>query len=64
MIEELEDCSVLSGERISEWTSRDPALARVHEYLLRGWPWDDKSPDLAADRVRTDELSVQDGCVL
>ena len=22
-------------------------LAHVHEYLLRGWPSDDKSPDLA-----------------
>ena len=64
MIEELEDCSVLSGEKISEWTSRDPVLARVHEYLLRGWRWDDKRPDLAAYRVWKDELSVQDGCVL
>ena len=63
MIEELEDCSVLSAE-ISEWTRRDPVLAHVHEYPLRGWPSDDKSPDLAAYRVQKDELSVQDGCVL
>ena len=48
MIEELEDCSVFSAEKISEWTRRDPVLAHVHEYLMCGWPSDDKSPDLAA----------------
>ena len=64
MIEELKDCSVLSAEKISEWTRHGPVLAYVHEYLLRGWPSDDKSPDLAAYRVRKDELSVQDGCVI
>ena len=31
MIEELEDCSVLSAEKINEWTRRDPVLAHVHE---------------------------------
>ena len=56
MIEELKDCSVLSAEKISEWTRHGPVLAYVHEYLLRGWPSDDKSPDFAAYRVRKDEL--------
>ena len=64
MIEELKDCSVLSAEKISEWIRHGPVLAYVHEYLLRGWPSDDKSPDLAAYRVRKDELSVQGGCVI
>ena len=65
MTEELEDCSVFLAKKISEWTRRDHVLAHVHEYLLRRWPSDDKSPDLAAYRVRKDgRLSVQDGCVL
>ena len=48
MIEQFEDCSVLSAEKISEWTRRDPVLAHMHEYLLRGWPSNNKNPDLAA----------------
>ena len=36
----------------------------MHEYLLRGWPSNNKNPDLAAYCVRKDELSVYDGCVL
>ena len=64
MIEELKDCSVLSAEKISEWTRHGPVLAYVHEYFPRGWPSDDKSPDLAAYLVRKDELSAQDGCVI
>jgi len=34
IIEEMENCSVLSAEKISEWTRYDPVLAHVHEYLL------------------------------
>ena len=64
MIEELKDCSVFSAEKISEWTRHGPVLAYVHEYFPRGWPSDDKSPDLAAYRVRKDEMSVQGGCVI
>ena len=30
----MENCSVLSAEKISEWTRYDPVLAHVHEYLL------------------------------
>ena len=64
MIEELADCSMLSAKKISEWTRRDPVLAHVHEFLLRGWPSNDNATNYAAYRVRKDELSVQDGCVL
>ena len=38
MIEELENCPMLSAQKVGEWTRRDPVLAHVHEYLLRGWP--------------------------
>jgi transposase InsO family protein len=64
LIDELEDCSVLSARQIRDWTRRDPVLAHVHDYLLRGWPQQDRSPELNPYRIRKDELSVQDGCVL
>ena len=52
MIEEVGNYSVLSAKKITEWTRRDPILAHVHEYLLRGWPSENKDPDLVAYRVR------------
>ena len=63
MFEELEDCSMLTSEQISEWTRKDPVVANVHEYILRGWPAEESNPELAAYRVRKNQLSVQDGCV-
>ena len=51
MIEKLEDCSVLSAEKISEWNRHCPVLTHVHECLLCGWPSDDKAPDFAAHCV-------------
>lgn len=46
------------------WTRRDPVMAHVHEYLLRGWPSEESSPELAVYRTRKIELSVQGGCIL
>ena len=37
LLEKL-DGSPLTADHISRWTARDPILAHVHEYLLRGWP--------------------------
>ena len=39
-------------------------LANVHEYILRGWPAEKSNPELAAYRLRKDQLNVQDGCIL
>ena len=64
MIEEVGNYSVLSAKKITEWARRDTMLAHVHEYFLRGWSSENKDPDLATYRVRKDELSVQDSCVL
>ena len=64
MMREIEDCTLLTADEIAEWTKYDPVLSHVHEYLLRGWPSQEANPELAAYRVRKDELSVQDGCVL
>ena len=37
LIEEL-DSSPMSAAQISHCTDRDPMLAHVREYLMRGWP--------------------------
>ena len=63
LIDEL-DCSPVTAAQVERWSSRDPILANVREYVLRGWPEDEKDPSLAPYKVRKDELSVQDGVLL
>ena len=63
LIEEL-DCSPVSAEQISRYTGRDPTLAYVREYLMRGWPAGEDDAEFAPYKCQRDELSVQDGCVL
>ena len=58
------ETSPLTAAQISNWTHRDPVLAHVKEYLLRGWPQGRDDPDLLPYKLKKDELSVQDGCVL
>ena len=54
----------LTAVQISNWTHRDPVLAHVKEYLLHRWPQDIDDLELIPYKSRTNELSVQDGCVL
>ncbi|XP_023809022.1 uncharacterized protein K02A2.6-like [Oryzias latipes] len=54
---------VLRSEQIKKWTTKDPTLAKVREYIQRGWP-NHKNSELKPFEVRKEELSVQDGCVL
>ncbi len=30
--------SLMTAEQIKHWTSKDPVLSRVREYVLKGWP--------------------------
>ena len=53
-----------SATATSHVRCRDPMLAHVREYLLRGWPENERTVELAPYRARKDELSVHDGCVL
>ncbi|KAL6480987.1 hypothetical protein MHYP_G00090670 [Metynnis hypsauchen] len=46
-----------------KWTDKDPVLARVREYILRGWP-KVNSPEFITYARRQDELSTQEGCIL
>lgn len=53
----------MTSEKLQRWTTNDPILSRVCEYILRGWP-DNNDTDFTPNRQRQCELSVQDGCVL
>ena len=63
LIEQLETLPVTAKE-ISDWTKKDPVLSHVMEYLLRGWPETEVSPNVAPYTMKRQELSVQDGCIL
>ena len=53
----------VTPDYIREWTSRDPVLSQVREFVLKGWP-SQSSPDIAPYWKRRDELSVHDGCIM
>ena len=53
----------VTPDYIREWTSRDPVLSQVREFVLKGWP-SQGSPDIAPYWKRRDELSVHDGCIM
>nr|XP_033495922.1 uncharacterized protein K02A2.6-like [Epinephelus lanceolatus] len=54
---------LMTSEQLKKWTTKDPILSRVREYVLRGWP-KNQDRDFVHYRQRQQELSVQDGCVL
>lgn len=33
-----EQSPLTTSEQLRQWTSKDPILSRVREYVLRGWP--------------------------
>ncbi|KAL7853111.1 hypothetical protein SRHO_G00188960 [Serrasalmus rhombeus] len=61
----FEDIGVplVNAQQIKKWTDKDPVLARVREYILRGWP-KVNSPEFIPYARRQDELSTQEGCIL
>ncbi|KAK7095401.1 hypothetical protein V1264_006813 [Littorina saxatilis] len=63
LMEQIETMPV-TAKQISQWTSRDPVLSRVKDYVLKGWPESNQDKRLQPYFVRRTELSVLDGCVL
>ena len=51
-------------ECIKRWTRNDRVLTKVYNYVMKGWPENDKDPELQPYRLRKLELSVIDGCLL
>ncbi|KAK0146771.1 hypothetical protein N1851_013888 [Merluccius polli] len=60
----LDDILLTGQTEMSRWTSRDPVLSRVTQFVHHGWPPQDRDPAFQPYAVRKTELSVQDGCVL
>ena len=63
LFEDIETPSVYS-QQIKQWTDKDPVLARVRDYILRGWPGEVGNKAFTPYTRRKDELSIQDGCLL
>ena len=54
----------LSAADMKRWTSQDPVLSKVRNYVLQGWPVKVEGDDLMPYYRRQTELSVEDGCLL
>ena len=62
LMETLQTAPVTAKE-IKQWTSRDPVLSRVKNFVEIEWK-DTNEDVLNPYTSRRDELSVQDGCLL
>ncbi|XP_062372040.1 uncharacterized protein K02A2.6-like [Sardina pilchardus] len=62
----LEDSEtpLIKAQQIKKWTDKDPLLARVREFILRGWPKKVEDPAFTPYTRRQEELRTQEGCVL
>ena len=60
--EHLDDSPVTAND-IRTWTSRDPKLSKVLQYVLQGWPSEGDS-ELEPYSSRRLELSAFEGCIL
>lgn len=58
------DMPPVTASQIRAWIGKDPVLARVREYVLRGWPAQVHETEMRPFFSRKDELSVLDGCIL
>ena len=58
--------SPITVDEIRNWTQRDPTLAKVHHFIMSGWPNELNTTDvsLAPYWNRKMELSTQEGVVL
>ena len=63
LFEELQGCPV-TAKQIRIWTSRDPVLSRVLQFVQRGWPTGSVPEELRPYWHKRLELSCQDGCLL
>lgn len=63
LMEQVETMPV-TAQQIRLWTSKDPVLSRVKDYVLKGWPQSVDDKRLQPYLARQTELSILDGCVL
>uniref|UniRef100_A0A8C5QT05 Gypsy retrotransposon integrase-like protein 1 n=2 Tax=Leptobrachium leishanense TaxID=445787 RepID=A0A8C5QT05_9ANUR len=55
---------LVKADQVRKWTDKDTVLARVREFVLRGWPKRVEKSVFGAYVKRKEELSVEAGCVL
>ncbi len=53
-----------SAANIKEWTTKDPVLSKVRHFTLVGWPEEQLDTQFKPNSCRSQELSVENGCVL
>uniref|UniRef100_A0A3B3SKQ2 Gypsy retrotransposon integrase-like protein 1 n=1 Tax=Paramormyrops kingsleyae TaxID=1676925 RepID=A0A3B3SKQ2_9TELE len=58
------DTPLVNAQQLKRWTDKDPVLARVREFILRGWPQKLEDPTFTPYTKHKDELSTQEGCIL
>lgn len=63
MLHHLE-APLITDRQVERWTSRDLVLARVREYVGRGWPKEVVNTCFATYYHRRDKLIIQEGCIL
>ena len=62
LAEHLDDSPVTAND-IRTWTSHDPKLSKVLQYVLQGWPSEGDS-ELEPYLSRRLELSAFEGCII
>ena len=63
LLEQLNDTLVTSN-MIKRWMNQDPVLAKMKNYVLKGWPLSVSDSDMHPYFNEQTELSVEGGCVL
>ena len=56
--------SVIGVSPVHQAKSRDPLLARVVEFVQRGWPMNCPNEDIRQYFIHRDELTIKDGVLL
>ena len=54
--------SPVDATKIKLWTSRDPLISQVLQFVLQGWPSEVDEEALKPYFIRREELSVHAGC--
>lgn len=52
--------SIVKASQIKSWTEKDPVLARIHYFLLHGWPDTPPSPAFRPYFNRREELTANE----
>jgi hypothetical protein len=54
----------VTSDRIALWTTKDPILSKVLDFVKNGWPETNSSSEMMAYWRRKDELTVESNCLL